>query len=115
MAALVVCASGALKDGGLGRRFVLESGDEAFVVRHGGVARAYLNHCPHRGLELDWQEGRFFDDKGGVLVCSVHGARYDPAGGGCLGGPCRHQGLTALTCREQEGMVVVEEEGGDER
>jgi nitrite reductase/ring-hydroxylating ferredoxin subunit len=47
-------------------------------------------------------------------VCSVHGARYDPAGGGCLGGPCRNQGLTALTCWEQEGMVVVEE-GGDER
>ncbi|WP_205735920.1 Rieske 2Fe-2S domain-containing protein [Acidiferrobacter sp. SPIII_3] len=111
MATLVVCASGVLEDGGLGRRFALKSGDEAFVVRHRGVVHAYLNHCPHRSLELDWQEGRFFDDKGEVLVCSVHGARYDPADGRCLGGPCRNQGLTALICREQEGVVVVEETG----
>ncbi|MDA8118828.1 Rieske (2Fe-2S) protein [Acidiferrobacter thiooxydans] len=114
MAVLVVCRSDGLEDGGPGRRFALESGDEAFVIRHHGVVHAYRNHCPHRGLELDWQEGRFFDSGGEVLVCSVHGARYDPADGRCLGGPCRNRGLAALTCREQEGMVVVEE-GGDER
>lgn len=109
-ALLVVCESAALEDGGRGRRFALKSGDEAFVIRHGGVVRAYHNRCPHRGLELDWQEGRFFDAKGEILVCSVHGARYDPAHGGCVGGPCRDRGLTVLACREQEGLVVVEEE-----
>ncbi|WP_298139124.1 Rieske 2Fe-2S domain-containing protein [Acidiferrobacter sp.] len=109
MAAVTVCAGALLADGGPGRRFVLKAGDEAFVIRHGGVVRAYRNRCPHRGLELDWQEGQFFDAKGEVLLCSAHGARYDPADGGCLGGPCRDQGLAALICRERDGWIVVEE------
>lgn len=109
MAALVVCASGRLIDGGVGQRFSLGAGDEAFAVRFLGVVHAYRNHCPHRGMELDWQEGRFFDEEGKVLVCSVHGARYDPVDGRCHGGPCRGRSLEALVCREQGGMVIVEE------
>ncbi len=109
MAALAVCAGDRLIDGGIGQKFLLGPGEEAFVIRFKGVVRAYRNRCPHRGLELDWQEGRFFDDKGMALVCSVHGARYDPADGGCLSGPCLGRSLEALVCREQGGMVIVEE------
>jgi nitrite reductase/ring-hydroxylating ferredoxin subunit len=109
MAWLTLCRSEDITEGGLGTRFSLGSEREGFVVRYQGVVRAYRNWCPHRGLELDWQPGQFFDEHRRVLMCAVHGAHYDPAGGHCLGGPCRGLALDALKCTEQEGLVFVEE------
>lgn len=108
MAFVTVCASIALKDAGPGVRFVL--GElSGFVVRYQGQVRGYRNRCPHQGLELDWQEGHFFDVDGRALICAVHGARYDPAGGRCLEGPCQGASLEALVCEERRGWVVVQE------
>lgn len=83
-------------------------------MRYRGLVRAYRNWCPHRGLELDWEAGHFFDASGDLLVCAVHGARYDPAQGRCMGGPCQGRALQALVCEERDGWVVVED-GGYER
>lgn len=106
-----VCASAALHDGGDGVRFDLPSPDSpelpAFVVRFEGRPRAYLNRCSHMAVELDWQEGRFFDDTGLYLVCATHGALYRAADGACAGGPCRGRPLTALQVCETDGMVWV--------
>jgi nitrite reductase/ring-hydroxylating ferredoxin subunit len=79
----------------------------AFVVRHAGVAHAYLNVCAHRWVELDWERGHFFDMTGRWLICSSHGAMYDPATGQCVGGPCRGQRLTALPVSERDGEVSL--------
>ena len=84
---LVVCASGALAEGGDGVRFEVKRGREtapAFAVRYEGRVYAYVNRCAHVGVELDWQAGRFFDADGMVLLCSTHGALYDPASGACV-------------------------------
>ena len=105
-----ICPSAALVEGGAGVRFRVRWGARpaaAFVVRAGGVARAYLNTCAHRGVELDWEAGRFFDVAGQWLVCSTHGALYDPASGNCVGGPCRGARLTALPVREDDGNVCL--------
>ena len=107
MAWVVVCRSEALQEGGKGVRFRLGDDLEAFVVRYLSQVRAFRNHCPHRGLELDWQERHFFDEKGTALVCAVHGARYDPASGACLKGPCRGSALESMVCKECAGLVVV--------
>jgi phosphoglycolate phosphatase len=77
----------------------------AFVVRHAGQAHAYLNRCAHRLVELDWEEGQFFDYEKQHLVCATHGALYDPATGLCIAGPCRGASLVALAVRETEGGV----------
>jgi nitrite reductase/ring-hydroxylating ferredoxin subunit len=110
----VVCASSALADSGDGMRFVVRLGGEdvqAFAVRYEGRVYAYVNRCAHVGVELDWQAGRFFDADGMVLICSTHGALYDPATGACLGGPCRGGGLAALPVYEIDGEVVMIEAG----
>jgi nitrite reductase/ring-hydroxylating ferredoxin subunit len=60
-------------------------------------------------MELDWLPGRFLDVERQVLLCSTHGAEYDPASGRCIGGPCRG-GLTAVPVRERDGFVVVDED-----
>jgi nitrite reductase/ring-hydroxylating ferredoxin subunit len=74
----------------------------AFVVRWRGACHAYLNVCRHQGRELDFGDGRFFDDDYDALVCCHHGARYDPANGRCACGPCAGGVLTALAL-EQRG------------
>jgi nitrite reductase/ring-hydroxylating ferredoxin subunit len=111
---VVVCAGSALAEGGDGVRFVVRRGGEdapAFAIRHDGRVYAYVNRCAHVGVELDWQPGRFFDADGMVLICSTHGALYDPATGACLGGPCRGGGLVALPVEEIDGEVVMNDAG----
>jgi len=110
-APLDVCAAGELVDGGDGVRFAWTDArgatHAAFVVRQGGAVHAFVNCCPHRFAELDWLPGRFFDDAGLYLVCSMHGALFDVASGACVAGPCAGDTLQRLACEERDGRVRV--------
>jgi nitrite reductase/ring-hydroxylating ferredoxin subunit len=79
----------------------------AFAVRHAGRVHAFLNRCAHRAVELDWNEGEFFDAEGRELICATHGARYHPATGACLDGPCAGRGLVALPVLERDGRLLL--------
>lgn len=106
----LICRVNELVDGGRGIRFLLATAGEpqsAFVVRHGGRFHGYLNRCAHRSVELDWMEGEFFDASGEFLVCATHGARYDPATGACIAGPCSGRGLTRLALEVADGEVRI--------
>lgn len=110
----LICASTALVEGGPGVRFeVAEPGRSmpapAFAIRWQGRVYAYLNRCGHIPVELDWQHGVFFDYSLQFLICSTHGALYDPATGACRGGRCEGRGLKALTLVERQGNVYYEE------
>jgi nitrite reductase/ring-hydroxylating ferredoxin subunit len=106
-----VCAADALCDGGDGVRFTWTDASgtprAAFVVRHRGAVRAFVNRCPHRFAELDWLPGRFFDGDGLYLVCSMHGALFEADTGSCVAGPCAGDALEPLACEEREGRVRV--------
>lgn len=109
----LICDSEQLEEGGAGVRFDVNFGGGetlAFAVRFDGLCRAYLNQCAHIPVELDFQEGEFFDDSGLYLVCSTHGALYAPESGACMGGPCNGRGLTPLKVVEVDGKVFVKEE-----
>jgi nitrite reductase/ring-hydroxylating ferredoxin subunit len=104
----LICPSSALVDSGKGTRFELEYFGEpvqAFAVRHAGRVHGYLNRCAHVAMELDWQEGVFFDFDGRDLICSTHGATYETASGRCLGGPCNGTPLVKLRLEERHGSV----------
>jgi len=106
--ARLICASGALQEAGRGVRFEVEYFGEtapAFVIRKDGAAHGYLNRCAHVAMELDWQEGVFFDSGGRDLLCSTHGAVYDARSGRCLGGPCNRSPLLKLRIEERDGNV----------
>ena len=108
----LLCPSEALKDGGDGLRFPVHyKGREepGFVIRFRGRVYAYLNRCSHVPVEMDWQEGRFFDFSGLYLVCATHGALYAPETGACLGGRCNGKGLTSLAVVERDGHVYLQE------
>ena len=109
----LICAPADLPERGKGFRFRVqtETGDKpAFVVRYRGKAHAYVNRCAHVWVELDWNNGEFFDISGLYLVCSTHGAVYRPDTGECVGGPCRGQKLLKLDIEEQaEGIYLINE------
>jgi nitrite reductase/ring-hydroxylating ferredoxin subunit len=80
---------------------------EGFVVNHAGEVRAYVNRCPHVGTPLDLWPNEFLSDDGRLLVCSTHGALFEPATGRCVAGPCAGQGLEPLPLTRDGTEVVV--------
>ncbi|MCA0326939.1 MAG: Rieske 2Fe-2S domain-containing protein [Proteobacteria bacterium] len=105
--AIALCNSADLQEGGLAVAFDVVYGGQtcrAFAIRFEGRPHAYLNRCTHVAMELDYQEGRFFDDTGQWLLCATHGAAYAPDTGACAGGPCQG-GLVKIELRETDGVV----------
>jgi nitrite reductase/ring-hydroxylating ferredoxin subunit len=112
----VVCSSADLRNGGDGVRFTIttQSGiADAFAIRFEGVVHAFLNRCAHVAMELDWNRGKFFDRDATLLICSTHGALYDPKSGACRGGPCRGKGLTPVPIIERDGVVLTKDENNE--
>jgi nitrite reductase/ring-hydroxylating ferredoxin subunit len=103
-----LCASADLIDGGKGVRFAVTAfGDDAtaFAVRYNGGVHAYLNRCAHVPMELDWNQGDFFDLSGLYIVCATHGAAYAPESGHCIAGPCRGARLRPVMVMENDDQV----------
>ncbi len=102
-----LCQSADLKDGAVAVPFdVVYAGlnSRAFAIRYAGAVHAYLNRCTHVAMEMDWQPNQFFDDTVQWLLCSTHGAAYQPSTGECGGGPCQG-GLVKISLTEEAGVV----------
>lgn len=104
-----ICRSEQVTERGLAWRFSVGSAP-AFVIRYDGVVYAYRNECAHIPIELDFNPGDVFDLSRQYLICSTHGAYYDPTNGLCLGGPCAGRRLTPLPISEENGAVWLLEE-----
>lgn len=107
-APLALCASADLAERGSAKVWdvrVYGQPGRAFALRFDGVVRAYLNRCVHVPTEMDWQPGEFLDADRRWIVCSIHGATYEPASGLCMGGPCGRGRLTVLQVDEADGQV----------
>ena len=79
--------------------FQIDLGNEELdiiVLRQGKEIRAWLNHCPHLGIPLNWQPDKFLSLEGTHIQCSTHGALFTLEEGYCIAGPCRGQSLIAL-------------------
>ncbi len=104
----LLCDSAELADGELAIVFdVLLWGQpaRAFALRFEGRVVSYLNRCVHVPAEMDWQAGRFLDADKRWIICSTHGAMYEPTDGRCVGGPCGRGRLMHLEVKETDGKV----------
>jgi len=106
--ARALCASALLEE--RGKAFVFDvlhfrEPAHAFVLRFDGQVVGYLNRCAHVPTEMDWQPGEFLDSGRQFIMCSIHGAVYDPHNGHCAGGPCGRGRLTRLRVEERDGQV----------
>jgi nitrite reductase/ring-hydroxylating ferredoxin subunit len=103
-----LCASTALAEKGSAVLFdVLHFREPArgFALRFDGRVVAYLNRCLHVPTELDWQPGEFLDAGREFILCSIHGAAYEPRDGRCIGGPCGRGRLTPIEAYELDGDI----------
>lgn len=107
-AGVPLCASADLVERGRAVLFLVSQYGRqvpAFALRFDGRVVAYLNRCAHVPVEMDWQPGEFLDADRRYLICSIHGALYEPAHGGCVAGPCAGSRLTPIDVREVGGQV----------
>lgn len=108
---MILCALNDLGDPGAKGPFAVTLDGEArkiFLIRYDGQVRAYLDSCPHLFVPLEMEDDKFLDLTGTEIICSVHGARFDPLTGGCVWGPCRGRRLTSVPVTVVDGRVVVE-------
>ncbi len=106
----IICASADLQEQAHGIRFDLpELGERTtgFVVRFQQRVYAYVNQCAHVPVELDWNEGDFFDLTKQYLICATHGAHYEPDTGYCVMGPCKGKQLKPLAVEERSPHIVI--------
>ena len=106
-----ICSSGSVLEGGKGVRFPVTAGGHdatGFLVRYQGMVYGYLNRCAHVPIELDWNPGDFFEGSGLYLMCSTHGAIYQPDTGYCRGGPCKGGRLRVIRVKEVEQQLYWE-------
>ena len=72
------------------RRFVFHLGGDRFralLVRSDAGLRGYVDWCAHLGIPLQDDRDEILRQDG-LLVCAWHMARYDPATGAGVDGPC---------------------------
>jgi nitrite reductase/ring-hydroxylating ferredoxin subunit len=103
-----LCASGELAERGLAVLFdvtLWRAPARAFALRFDGQVVAYMNRCAHVPTEMDWQPGQFLDLDKRWIICSIHGAVYEPADGHCVAGPCIGGRLMRIDTKEREGTV----------
>ena len=77
----------------------------AFALRFNGTVVAYVNRCAHVPTEMDWQPGEFLDMDKRWILCSIHGAAYEPSDGRCVGGPCGQSRLMTIRVVERDHQV----------
>jgi len=84
---------------------------EGFIVHWRGRWFAYRNHCPHTGVNLNWQPHQFFDYENRLLQCSLHGALFAPDTGLCIHGPCLGDSLQRLPVVQTGTALCLQHEG----
>lgn len=114
----VICRADQLVDGGLAVRFTVAFSETkrdlaCFAIAYNGGVYAYVNSCPHRSTELDWQAGQVFEESGLYLICATHGALFEPDSGLCVDGPCHGAQLQPLAIRVSGNDVVLSGHSAD--
>lgn len=82
---------------------------EVVLVRLNGDIAAWRNFCPHwTDVRLDKGSGAEFRD--GELVCTRHGATFEPDSGHCTYGPCEGSYLEEVDIEVRDGGVYLAED-----
>ncbi len=106
---------GAVKDipDGGSEGFYTETSDGRLlymVVRQGEKVFVYRNVCPHTGMPLDFQPGRFLTADGSLIQCSTHGAKFRIEDGFCVSGPCQGDHLKPVSTEICGGEIFLTED-----
>jgi len=78
-----------------------------FIVRRDNQYYAYINSCPHTGVNLNWQENQFMDIENYYIQCSIHGALFNVEDGRCVWGPCVNQSLSSVPILVEKDAIYA--------
>ena len=78
------------------------------LIRDQSTIRAYLNRCPHTGVELNWLPDQFLDLDGQFIQCATHDARFRLQDGYCVAGPFAGQSLQSLSVNIEDGEIYLQ-------
>lgn len=93
---------------GQAKAYKTEDGRSIVIVRCGLQAFAYVNRCPHAGVELQWGTENFLSYDKTQFQCSTHGARFNFHNGYCTDGPCRGRSLASVPISIENGDIIVD-------
>ena len=79
-----------------------------FVVRTEIGFHGYKNTCPHAGRPLDWAPHAFLTKDKQHIMCSAHGAMFEPGTGLCVHGPCLGRSLETWNIEVRDDVVYAE-------
>lgn len=78
------------------------------IIRDGLNINAFINHCPHMGMPMDWAEGQFLTADKQYIQCAVHGALFNKSDGVCVAGPCQGQRLQPVPFTVKDGQAILD-------
>ena len=78
-----------------------------FIILFDSKYYAYKNKCQHLAVELDWDNNEFFEEDEKLIVCSTHGALYEPSTGKCVLGPCAGASLESLRLKVIDERLII--------
>ena len=78
-----------------------------FVVHKDGEFHAFVNSCPHTGVNLDWQEDQFLDMENTFIQCSTHDALFEITSGECIAGPCVGKSLSTIKLNIRNNSLYI--------
>jgi nitrite reductase/ring-hydroxylating ferredoxin subunit len=104
-----LCAVGDIEDNSSQEFDVEIAGVRRYLigVRQGEKIFVYLDYCPHMGYPEKFVDMRFLCTYSQKFYCAVHGARFNPDDGACVGGPPSGDFLGRFETRIENGEVYV--------
>ena len=82
-------------------------GKSVVLVKKDGQVHAYLNWCPHLGIELNFMPDQFLDSDNAFLMCANHGALFEIDSGHCLSGPCSGDALMKVDVTIEGDQILL--------
>lgn len=100
-----VCAASELEEDQA--RGIEIDGKSIVLVKKDGQVHAYLNWCPHLGIELNFMPDQFLDSDNAFLMCANHGALFEIDSGHCLSGPCSGDALMKIDVNIEGDQILL--------
>ncbi|MCZ6502537.1 MAG: Rieske (2Fe-2S) protein [Gammaproteobacteria bacterium] len=93
------------------REAIYGEGKNAFrilLLKEGGQAKAYWNRCPHFGVPLNTEPGKFIMLPKGQVMCAIHCSVFNLADGQCVDGPVKGDHLTKIALEvDEKGEICI--------
>ena len=105
MASTRLCHIDAIAEGST--KGFIANGLKLFAVKRDSNIYLYSNHCPHLGIELNWQEDQFLNHDANLIQCATHGALFLVETGECISGPCLGQQLAPVPFTTVDDYIVI--------